>query len=42
MKTDDILKLAENHGLRLRDSLSFNEMGIDFKVVFATDLNGRK
>jgi len=42
MKTGDILKLAANHGLRLEDNLSFNEMGIDFRVVFATDLDGKK
>ena len=42
MKTNDILKLAESHGLRLKDGISFNEMGIDFRVVFATDLDGQE
>lgn len=40
MKNDNILKLAASYGLRLREGLRFNEMGIDFKVVFAQDLNG--
>lgn len=42
MTTENILKLAEQHGLNLTDDLSFNEMGIDFKVVFATALDGKK
>src|SRR5690606_5719287 len=33
----EIQKLAERHGLLISDNLKFNEMGIDFKVGFATD-----
>lgn len=33
----DIQKLAERHGLMISDKMIFNEMGIDFKVGFATD-----
>jgi len=42
MKTEDILKLADEHGLKLKDEISFNEMGIDFKVGFATDFEGEE
>jgi macrolide phosphotransferase len=42
MKTEDILNLAANHGLQLGERLSFNEMGTDFKVVFATDISVKK
>lgn len=38
MKNDDILNLVASYGLQLRDDLRFNEMGIDFRVVFARDL----
>ena len=37
MKNTDIQKLAERHGLMLSDKMKFNEMGIEFKVGFATD-----
>ena len=37
MENNDIQKLAERHGLILSDQMNFNEMGIDFKVGFATD-----
>ncbi len=40
MKNKDIIKLAERHGLILSDKMNFNEMGIDFKVGFATDIQG--
>jgi len=40
MNTQDILNLAAKHGLQLNDNMTFNEMGIDFKVVFATALDG--
>jgi len=40
MNTQDILKLAARQGLQLNDNMTFNEMGIDFKVVFATALDG--
>lgn len=42
MNQDEIMKLADRHGLQIKEGISFNEMGIDFKVVFATDLNGKK
>lgn len=38
MENEDILALAARHGLKLEQELSFNEMGIDFRVVFARDL----
>ncbi|EMC2277037.1 MULTISPECIES: Mph(E)/Mph(G) family macrolide 2'-phosphotransferase [Gammaproteobacteria] len=41
MKIKDIQKLAETHGLLLTDEMKFNEMGIDFKVGFATDTLGK-
>lgn len=40
MEIKDIQKLAERHGLILTDKMHFNEMGIDFKVGFATDKDG--
>lgn len=40
MKNENILNLAASYGLQLRDDLRFNEMGIDFRVVFARDLRG--
>ncbi|WP_194777821.1 macrolide 2'-phosphotransferase [Pararhodonellum marinum] len=40
MNTQEITKLAEKHGLRLKDEMSFNEMGIDFKVCFAEAMDG--
>lgn len=42
MIISDIQKLAEAHGLLLTDEMEFNEMGIDFKVGFATDKDGRQ
>jgi macrolide phosphotransferase len=42
MKIKDIQKLAEEHGLILTDKMKFNEMGIDFKVGFATDTDGNQ
>ena len=42
MKNRDIQKLAERNGLFLSDEMSFNDMGIDFKVGFATDKDGTK
>jgi macrolide phosphotransferase len=36
MNTLDILTLAARHNLHLKDEMTFNEMGIDFKVVFAS------
>ncbi|HSJ66956.1 MAG TPA: macrolide 2'-phosphotransferase [Anditalea sp.] len=40
MANHDILLLAHMHGLKLKDEISFNEMGIDFKVAFAEDYDG--
>ncbi|HSI74919.1 MAG TPA: macrolide 2'-phosphotransferase [Lunatimonas sp.] len=40
MKIQTILKLAERHGLFLQEHMTFNEMGIDFKICFARDLQG--
>ncbi len=42
MKLRDIIILAERHGLQLHEEMSFNEMGIDFRVGFATDTDGTK
>ncbi len=42
METNEILNLAASHGLQLGDDIFLNEMGIDFKVAFTTDINGRK
>jgi macrolide phosphotransferase len=42
MKQDDTLNLAANHGLQLKGSMRLNEMGIDFRVVFAKDLSDRE
>lgn len=42
MDKNEILNLASNHGLQLVGDITINEMGIDFKVVFATDVNGKK
>lgn len=42
MNNKDIQQLAEKNGLFLSDDMSFNEMGIDFKVGFATDNKGDK
>src|SRR5690554_4588385 len=39
-ETDTILQLAERHGLSLKDYMHFNEMGIDFKIAFATATDG--
>lgn len=42
MTTKDIQRLAEKHGLLLTDEMRLNEMGIDFKVGFATDQHGQQ
>lgn len=37
----EVLKLAHQHGLGIQaDSLQFNESGLDFQVVLATDAEG--
>jgi len=40
MNNKEIQQLAEKNGLFLSEDMSFNEMGIDFKVGFATDNKG--
>ncbi|WP_295199767.1 Mph(E)/Mph(G) family macrolide 2'-phosphotransferase [uncultured Chryseobacterium sp.] len=42
MTIKDIQKLAYEHGLSLTEDIIFNEMGVDFKVGFATDYTGQK
>lgn len=42
METTDIIKLAGRHGLQLKGELGSNEMGIDFKVVFALAFDDTK
>lgn len=42
MTTKDIQRLAETHGLQLKQEIRFNEMGIDYKVGFATDQHGQQ
>lgn len=42
MTIQDVQKIAEEHGLLLTDEIKFNEMGIDFKVGFATDNDGKQ
>lgn len=37
MENREIVVLAARHGLEITDDISFNEMGLDFKVGFATD-----
>lgn len=41
MLVDDVLKLAARHGLNLTSDLTFNEQGLDFRVVFAKDQGGQ-
>lgn len=38
MNETDIKALAAKHGLRLEGPVDFNEMGLDFQVAFATDV----
>lgn len=42
MTIKDIQEIAEEHGLLLSGDMKFNEMGIDFKVGFATDKDGKQ
>lgn len=42
MTIQQIRVLAQQHGLLLSEEMAFNEMGIDFKVGFAKDLNQRQ
>jgi macrolide phosphotransferase len=38
----DTLETAARHGLHLTKELSFNEMGLDFRVAFAMEQNGKR
>ncbi len=42
MQTEEILILANQHGLDLGDAIVVNQMGIDFEVAFATEVGGTK
>jgi macrolide phosphotransferase len=42
MKTQEILALARQHGLELAEVTASNQMGVDFAVAFATDLEGTR
>ncbi|REA64465.1 Mph(E)/Mph(G) family macrolide 2'-phosphotransferase [Dyadobacter luteus] len=42
MTIQQIQALAQQHGLLLSEEMAFNEMGIDFKIGFAKDLNQRQ
>ncbi|SHI20238.1 macrolide 2'-phosphotransferase [Desulfosporosinus lacus] len=40
---NQVIETAEKHGLQLKkNTLEFNESGLDFQVVFATDLEGNE
>ncbi|AFG36494.1 macrolide 2'-phosphotransferase [Spirochaeta africana] len=39
--THDIIAIAARHGLLLNGKIQFNEMGLDFRVGFASDSEGR-
>src|SRR5690606_3695720 len=36
----EIITLAADHGLSLQNNMDFNEMGIDFRIAFATAKDG--
>lgn len=40
MKKQDIIQLAKNSGIELTGDITFNEMGLDYQVVFAQDTSG--
>ncbi|RZF61450.1 Mph(E)/Mph(G) family macrolide 2'-phosphotransferase [Sphingobacterium corticibacterium] len=42
MTTKDIQNLTEAHGLKITDDITFNDMGIDFRVGVVSDINGQK
>lgn len=42
MDVKEIQALAVDHGLTLKNEISFNEMGIDYRIAFVEDVNGRK
>lgn len=39
---DSIVQLAARHGLDLRDDVSVEDIGLDFRVAFATDVHGER
>ena len=40
---EDVLLIAKKYGLQLlKETLIYNESGLDFQVVYATDLNGKE
>lgn len=39
---EETLQIAARHGLELTEELSFNEMGLDFRVAFAKDIRGQR
>ncbi len=41
MKDNDLRILAAKHGLQIQGELTFNEIGLDFRIVFAETLDGR-
>ncbi|MBL1408719.1 Mph(E)/Mph(G) family macrolide 2'-phosphotransferase [Sphingobacterium faecale] len=41
MTIEDIQILALEHGLKISDDISINEMGIDFRVAFVKEVNGQ-
>ena len=42
MNREEIQNLTEKHGLIITDDITFNDMGIDFRVGMVTDINGQK
>ncbi len=42
MEHTAIVQLAAEHGLQLQEGMTFNEMGLDFRVAFATDASGNR
>ena len=42
MEIKEIQKLAKEYGVSLTEKIRFNEMGVDFRVGFATDTNGKE
>lgn len=40
MTIEDMQTLALEHGLRISEEMSVNEMGIDFRVAFVKEVNG--
>lgn len=42
MNATEVLKLARKFGLEIEDNIEFNEMGLDFQVVFVSERNGAR